>query len=140
MINGVWRGDVEATPALNAERMIDVGAFRDRVSADGSSAFPAEASRYHLHEAYRASRPDYTGKVTVPVLWDRRDRRIVNNESLDIAKMFNRTFDHLGGDHEVDLYPESSRDDIDALNVRIARSLAKGVYEVAGAEGQAGCR
>jgi glutathionyl-hydroquinone reductase len=89
-----------------------------------------------LHEAYRASRPDYTGKIIVPVLWDRQSRRIVNNESLDIAKMLNLAFDDLGGDREVDLYSATLRGDIDALNFRIARSLAKGVYDVAAADDQ----
>ena len=91
----------------------------------------------HLHEAYRASRPDYTGKVIVPVLWDRISRRIVNNESLEIAVMLNHAFDRIGGDEQVDLYPVALRPDIDALNARISRSLATAVYDVAAARDQA---
>jgi putative glutathione S-transferase len=91
----------------------------------------------HLHQAYRASRSDYTGKVIVPVLWDRKYRRIVNNESLDIAVMLNRAFDRLGGDQQVDLYPAALRPELDALNSRIGRSLATAVYEVAAARDQA---
>jgi putative glutathione S-transferase len=90
-----------------------------------------------LHEAYRVSQADYTGKVLVPVLWDRKVRRIVNNESLEIAEMLNQEFDAIGGDAQVDLYPAALRADIDALNSRIARSLATGVYAVAGARDQA---
>jgi putative glutathione S-transferase len=89
-----------------------------------------------LYEAYRASRSDYTGKVTVPVLWDQEAHRIVSNESLEIAEMLNGSFDEVGGDRDVDLYPLNLRREIDALNTRITRSLAKGVYSVAGAHNQ----
>lgn len=90
----------------------------------------------HLHEAYRLSRPAYTGKVTVPVLWDKRSRRIVNNESLEIAQMLNEAFDEIGGEKRIDLYPADLRPALDDLNRRIARSLAVGVYSVADARNQ----
>jgi putative glutathione S-transferase len=86
-----------------------------------------------LHEAYRASDPGYTGKVIVPVLWDQVTRRIVNNESLEIALMLNSAFDMVGGDSQVDLYPIDLRPEIDALNTLIGQQLAIGVYDVAGA-------
>jgi glutathionyl-hydroquinone reductase len=89
-----------------------------------------------LHEAYRASRASYTGKVTVPVLWDCAQHRIVNNESLDICVMLNEAREALGGDAGVDLYPADLRQSIDALNTRIARGLANAVYDVARAEDQ----
>lgn len=90
-----------------------------------------------LHEAYRATRSDYTGKVTVPVLWDQKQGRIVNNESLEIAVMLNHAFDGVGGDARVDLYPHALQPDIDALAMQTARGLATGVYAVAGARDQA---
>jgi Asp-tRNA(Asn)/Glu-tRNA(Gln) amidotransferase A subunit family amidase len=90
-----------------------------------------------LHEAYRASRANYTGKVIVPVLWDRTSRRIVSNESIEIAEMLNHAFDEMGGDEHVDLYPAALRSGIDALSSRITRSLATGVYAVAAARDQA---
>jgi putative glutathione S-transferase len=90
----------------------------------------------HLHHAYAASRPSYTGKVTVPVLWDSRTRQIVSNESLDILIMLNEAFDGVGGDARLDLYPQSLRGEIDVLNDRIARDLAGRVYAVAGATTQ----
>jgi glutathionyl-hydroquinone reductase len=89
-----------------------------------------------LHEAYSVSRPDYTGRVTVPVLWDRTSRQIVNNESLEIAQMLNGAFDSIGGKEDVDLYPLALRSRIDALNATIERSLAKEVYAIAGAHNQ----
>jgi glutathionyl-hydroquinone reductase len=89
-----------------------------------------------LHEAYRASSPNYTGKVTVPVLWDQRSRRIVSNESLEIARMLNDAFDGVGGDDRVDLCPADLASAIDGLNARITKSLAAGVYAVAAARDQ----
>jgi len=89
-----------------------------------------------LHEAYRASSAGYTGKVTVPVLWDRHSRRIVNNESLEIAQMLNSAFDHVGGNHGVDLNPAGLSPAINEMNERIGRSLAIGVYAIAAARDQ----
>jgi glutathionyl-hydroquinone reductase len=89
-----------------------------------------------LHEAYCASRSDYTGKVTVPVLWDRASQQIVNNESLEIAQMLNDSFDAPGHDNGVDLYPAFLQPKIDALNAAIERNLASAVYDVAAARDQ----
>src|SRR5947209_6472401 len=185
MINGIWQGDVDPTPELEAQSMIHTGSFRDWITADGSSDSVAERDRYHLyvshacpfshrvtvthalkrlegivgvsvahpiwdtpdgwilgdtplstpdrggngfirlHEAYRASQPDYTGKVIVPILWDKKSCRIVNNESLEIAQMLNEAFDEIGGDRQVDLYPHDLQSEIDTLNRRISRRLAK---------------
>lgn len=91
----------------------------------------------HLHQAYAASRAGYTGKVTVPVLWDSRTRQIVSNESLDIVVMFNDAFDAVGGDARLDLYPSALRGEIDELNDRIARDLARRVYAIGAAATQA---
>lgn len=91
---------------------------------------------HYLYEAYRASSPHYSGKVTVPVLWDQRSRRIVNNESLEIAAMLNHAFDDIGGDRDTDLCPAELTSAMDDLNDRITRSLAVGVYSVAAAKDQ----
>jgi glutathionyl-hydroquinone reductase len=101
-----------------------------------STADEGGAGFTHLHQAYAASRPHYTGKVTVPVLWDRRTRQIVSNESLDILMMFNEAFDG-GGVPTPDLYPTPLRREIDRLNARIARDLAGRVYAIGGARDQA---
>jgi putative glutathione S-transferase len=89
-----------------------------------------------LYEAYRAASPDYTGKVTVPVLWDQHSRRIVNNESLEIAQMLNDAFNAVGGDDRVDLCPADLKSAMEELNARITKSLAVGVYAVAAARDQ----
>jgi putative glutathione S-transferase len=81
----------------------------------------------YLHEIYTSADPHYTGRATVPVLWDKERRTIVNNESADILRMLNSGFGSLADD-TVDLYPEDLRVEIDALNDRIYPRLNNGVY------------
>jgi putative glutathione S-transferase len=85
----------------------------------------------HLHQAYAASAPRYTGKVTVPVLWDRVARCIVSNESAEILRLLNDAFPR-----RLDLYPAPLGPEIEALDGEIADGLAKGVYAVGGARDQ----
>ncbi|MSQ67278.1 MAG: glutathione S-transferase family protein [Gammaproteobacteria bacterium] len=87
---------------------------------------PLHAADY-LYEVYRAADPHYSGRVTVPVLWDRQTHRIVNNESADIIRMFNTAFDGVGATAG-DFYPVALRPHIDALNARIYDTLNNGVY------------
>lgn len=165
-------------------------AFRDVVTADGSSGFPAEPGRYHLHvslacpwasrtviarklkrlegvigmtvvdpirdergwrftdadpdptegfdflaQAYRATDPDFDGRITVPVLWDRETRRIVNNESADILRILGSELDEWG-DRSVDLRPKELADEIDAVNERVYDSVNDGVYRCGFASSQ----
>ena len=88
-----------------------------------------------LSEFYRRARPDYTGRVTVPVLWDRERNTIVNNESAEIIRMFNSAFDAVGA-AEGDYYPEGLRSEIDALNARIYKTVNNGVYRAGFATSQ----
>lgn len=81
----------------------------------------------YMHEVYTSADPHYTGRATVPVLWDKKTKTIVNNESADILRMLNSGFGALA-DNSVDLYPEALRDEIDALNDRIYPRLNNGVY------------
>jgi putative glutathione S-transferase len=166
--------------------------FRNRVTADGSSDFPAEAGRYDLYvslacpwahrtiifrklkrledaismsvvdplrsergwsftdqsgpdaannfrylsEAYIATDAEFADRVTVPVLWDRKTGRIVNNESSEIIRMFNSEFDAFG-DASIDFYPEELREEIDAINQWIYRDVNNGVYRAGFATTQA---
>jgi len=158
-------------------------AFREKVTADGSSGFKAEPGRYHLYvcyacpwasraiayrglkglegaismtavdperddrgwrfteeepdpvngfeylsEAYALTAPDFDERVTVPVLWDKKENRAVNNESAEIIRMLNSEFDEFAENPGVDLYPEELRDEIDTLNDRIYKSINNGVY------------
>ncbi|MSQ20846.1 MAG: glutathione S-transferase family protein [Betaproteobacteria bacterium] len=184
MVNGVWTDDDHRNKGgafVRAE-----SAFRDRVTADGSSGFKAEAGRYHLyvakscpwahrtmvfralkgldeaipisylgtpiqgkgweftnapgytpdplfgaafmHEIYAKAVPNYTGRVTVPVLWDRQSSKIVNNESPEIIRMLNTEFDAFAKRKVHDLYPTALRSDIDRWNDLIYRTINNGVY------------
>ena len=81
----------------------------------------------YLAEAYRASDPAYSGRVTVPVLWDKEKKHIVNNDDDQIMRMFNDEFAEYSGSN-VDLYPENLRAEIDALNDLIYPAINNGVY------------
>jgi len=88
-----------------------------------------------MHQRYTADTVDYTGRVTVPVLWDKQQNRIVNNESAEIIRMFNSAFDDLTG-NDLDFYPEPLRGEIDALNERIYPAVNNGVYRAGFATSQ----
>ncbi|TVQ48966.1 MAG: glutathione S-transferase family protein [Gammaproteobacteria bacterium] len=81
----------------------------------------------HLYELYQRARSDYTGRVTVPVLWDRERDTIVSNESADIIRMFNSAFDGLTG-NTIDFYPALLRREIDEINAFVYESINNGVY------------
>jgi glutathionyl-hydroquinone reductase len=198
LVDGQWRDEDpvnEVGKGGNFQRVDSV--FRDRITADGSSGFPAEAGRYHLyvaytcpwahrtqiylalkkltglisvavavpglreqgwtfednpafpdctpdrvngfrhlHEAYSASNQHYTGKVTVPTLWDKKTRRIVNNESSEIIRMLNSEFGALGA-NPTDFYPKHLRAEIDRINAQVYANVNNGVYRCGFARSQA---
>ncbi|UVJ42085.1 glutathione S-transferase family protein [Pseudomonas sp. LS1212] len=88
-----------------------------------------------LHQRYTRDDPHYSGRVTVPLLWDKQQQRIVNNESAEIIRMFNSAFDGLTGNH-LDFYPEPLRPVIDQLNERIYPAVNNGVYRAGFATSQ----
>ena len=197
LIDGQWR-DEELPQERGQEgdfRRAD-SRFRDRITADGSSGFKAEAGRYHLyvahgcpwahrtlifralknlegaisvayavpglkdegwmyeanaafpdctpdtvngfrylHQAYTATDPHYTGKVTVPTLWDKKTKRIVNNESPEIIRMLNSEFKGIAND--LDLYPSPLRAEIDRINDVVYANVNNGVYRCGFARTQA---
>ncbi|MFT7580480.1 MAG: putative glutathione S-transferase [Myxococcota bacterium] len=157
--------------------------FRDAVSSDGSTPYPAAAGRYHLyvslacpwahrtlvmralkgledavsvsgvgplmaergwvfsdgyvddlfgaeylHEIYTRAKPDCTGRVTVPILWDKETGAIVNNESSEIIRMLNSAFDAFT-DVKTDYYPAQLRETIDTVNARVYDTVNNGVYK-----------
>ena len=182
LVNGVWHDTWYETDKTGGAFVRTDAQFRDWVSADGGSRFPAEAGRYHLYvslacpwasravivrklkrledvvgmtvvsplmlergwvfaepdpvlgksallEVYTAARPEYSGRVTVPVLWDKRTATIVNNESSEIIRMLNRAFDRVGGDAAVDFCPPDLLAEIDAVNARVYDTVNNGVYK-----------
>ncbi len=92
--------------------------------------------RSHLHQVYTDAQADYTGRVTVPVLWDTRSHTIVNNESSEIIRMFNSAF-NAWGDASLDFYPADLRGEIDAVNETVYRKVNNGVYRAGFATSQA---
>ncbi|MEQ9002114.1 MAG: glutathione S-transferase family protein, partial [Pseudomonadales bacterium] len=89
-----------------------------------------------LYELYQRADPAFTGRVTVPVLWDKARQAIVNNESAEIVRMFNSAFDGVGA-VPGDYYPEPLRQQIDAINQRVYETLNNGVYRCGFATSQA---
>jgi putative glutathione S-transferase len=90
-----------------------------------------------MHQIYTRAAPHYSGRVTVPVLWDKERETIVSNESADIIRMFNSAFDGLEGvNNDRDFYPESLRGDIEAVNERVYHTVNNGVYKAGFATAQ----
>jgi glutathionyl-hydroquinone reductase len=179
--HGKWHDGWYDTGASGGEFVRTTSQFRNWVSADGSTGFPAESGRYHLyvslacpwahrtlvaralkgleaaisvsvvepvmtqgwafsqalpdhlhgfeflHQLYALADPGYTGRVLVPVLWDKETRTIVSNESSEIMRMFNAAFAAFAT-HEVDLYPLALREEIDRVNAFVYDSINNGVY------------
>ena len=190
LVNGVWQDSVYAN--RSGEFVRDESRFRDWVTADGSSGYPAAAQRYHLYvslacpwahrtlimralkgledtvsigvvdpymgsegwsfggrnggdsvngaaylrDVYLKAKPDYTGRVTVPVLWDRQTGTIVNNESADIVRMLNTAFNAYAKRELPDLYPVALRPQIERWNTTIYRTVNNGVYRAGFATAQ----
>ncbi len=97
--------------------------FSDRPGAIPDSVNGA----HHLFEVYLKAKPDMTGRVTVPVLWDKQTNSIVSNESTEIIRMFNASFDAFGR-ADVDFYPQALRAEIDEMNAFVYEAINNGVY------------
>ncbi|MDS1310582.1 glutathione S-transferase family protein [Marinobacter xiaoshiensis] len=90
-----------------------------------------------MHQVYTKAAPDYSGRVTVPALWDKHQNTIASNESAEIIRMFNSVFDGLEGvNADLDFYPEALRADIDTVNERIYNTVNNGVYKAGFATAQ----
>jgi glutathionyl-hydroquinone reductase len=118
------------------EEMISVNAVHPLMAGDGwtlADDFPGATGdsvngKQRLYEIYQAAKPDYSGRVTVPVLWDKEKRTIVSNESAEIIRMFNSAFDGIGA-KPGDYYPEEHRQCIDEVNERVYDKINNGVYK-----------
>jgi putative glutathione S-transferase len=88
-----------------------------------------------LAEVYLLADPKYTGRVSVPVFWDKKRRTIVNNESSEIVRMLNSAFDAFTNEH-ADYYPQELRGEVDAINERIYMTVNNGVYRAGFATAQ----
>ncbi len=110
---------VELDPAMSMDGWWfgDTGDYRD-----------PNLGATHLHQFYSASDDSFTGRVSIPILWDKQTGRIVNNDSGAIARMLNCEFDHLARHPEVNFFPEQLRAEIDSLNTFVGDRITDGVY------------
>jgi putative glutathione S-transferase len=106
--------------------------FRKGPGATGDPLFGAG----HLHEIYTRAKSDYTGRVTVPVLWDKLEGTIVNNESAEIIRMLNSAFNAMAARPELDFYPVDVRGEIDEINDAVFHNVNNGVYKAGFATSQ----
>ena len=97
--------------------------FDEYPKATGDTAL----GKKKLYEVYLEAKSDYSGRVTVPTLWDKKQNTIVNNESAEIIRMFNSAFNDLTANRD-DYYPQALRADIDAVNARVYKNINNGVY------------
>ena len=93
----------------------------------GSSGDPLYHSDF-MHQIYTRNKSDYTGRVTVPVLWDKQQECIVSNESAEIIRMLNSAFNNITGDQQ-DFCPEHLKPQIDEVNERVYHTINNGVYK-----------
>ncbi len=103
-------------------------------AGEGVVPDPVNNAEY-LYEVYLAADPDYSGRVTVPILWDKETGTIVSNESSEIIRMFNSAFDGIGA-RPGDYYPEALQAEIDDINARIYSNVNNGVYKAGFATSQ----
>ena len=106
--------------------------FSEDASGDGEACL----GKHALWEVYAESHPGFTGRVTVPLLYDKSSGQAVNNESSEIVRMLNSAFNSAGG-NDLDFYPVHLRDEIDAVNKRTYDGLNNGVYRAGFASSQA---
>lgn len=106
-----------------------------RFSGEMGSDLDTVNGAAHLHELYTQADPEYTGRATVPVLWDKKTRGIVNNESADILRILDRDFSALA-DSGVELRPEALEAEIDQVNEALYNDFNNGVYQAGFASSQ----
>ncbi len=124
------------------EHMISVSVVNAFMGDEGWTFEPGDGviaddvnGKSRMHEIYALAAPDYTGRVTVPVLWDKHQNTIVSNESADIIRMFNNAFDGVGA-KTGDFYPVDKQAEIDAINEKVYHQFNNGVYRAGFATSQ----
>ncbi len=119
------------------EKAISVSIAQPSPEAGGWIFEETEEGCETLRELYNLSEPGYSGRCTIPVLWDKQTKTIVNNESAEIIVMFNAEFNEFAQHPEVDLYPELFQAEIDRWNEKIYQTVNNGVYRCGFAQTQA---
>lgn len=124
--------DLIPVSVVDPEMMEDGWSFSGRFEGNEDPEHDVD----FLHQLYTIAKPDYSGRVTVPVLWDTRTDTIVNNESSEIIRMFNTAFNDMTGNH-ADFYPDDLRGEIEAINKPVYNNVNNGVYKTGFATDQA---
>lgn len=129
--------DIISVSVVSPRSDVDGWAFADVDNYPGATTDPINGAK-HMKDVYLKVAPEYTGRFTVPVLWDKKTSTIVNNESSEIIRMFNSEFNALIAPEraQLDLYPETLRPDIDALNAWVYDTVNNGVYKAGFARSQ----
>jgi putative glutathione S-transferase len=120
------------------EEFISVSVVEAKMMANGWEFGENGDPLYHLdyaYELYLKADPSYEGRVTVPILWDKKTQTIVNNESIEIIRLFNSAFNELTGNVD-DYFPVELRDEIETVNSRIYDTINNGVYKAGFATSQ----
>jgi putative glutathione S-transferase len=126
------------------EKHISVSVVHPDMVENGWEFRPdSEQHRDHLHgfrfmhQVYTKAAPEYSGRVTVPTLWDKQKETIASNESAEIIRMFNSAFDGLEGVRaDLDFYPDDLQGEIDEVNARVYDTVNNGVYKAGFATAQ----
>jgi glutathionyl-hydroquinone reductase len=114
------------------EDVISLSFVMPMMLADGWELYPASgpvAGARYMHDVYRAAQANYSGRCSVPVLWDRETDTIISNESADIVRILNTAFNAFASTDMPDLYPLDLRPRIDELNDLVYNSVNNGVYK-----------
>lgn len=127
--------DVISVSAVHPHMLANGWEFADCDAGEFACGDPLYGCDY-LYQVYLRAKPDYSGRVTVPVLWDKQRETIVSNESADVIRMLNSAFDALASS-DADYYPAQLREEIDKLNARIYKCVNNGVYRCGFATTQA---
>ncbi len=115
--------DIISVSVVEPEMLENGWEFGDDASEFSDHLFQQK----YMYQLYLKAAPDYQGRVTVPVLWDKKNKTIVNNESSEIIRIFNSAFNDLT-DNNDDFYPTELQTDIDSINERIYHTINNGVY------------
>jgi putative glutathione S-transferase len=125
----IYRQVKNLTPIIGLSLVAPLRTDNGWVFKTDDTRFADELYQLHaMHELYSKADPQYTGRVTVPVLWDKQQQTIVNNESSEIIRMFNSAFNQVTGDDQ-NFYPSSLAVEIDKLNELIYHNINNGVYK-----------
>ena len=118
--------------ALKGLEDVISASFVEPLMMDNGWQFPDEGDPFtgaqYAHQIYAKAAPDYSGRCSVPILWDKKSETIVSNESSEIIRMLNNTFNNLAINSISDLYPEDLRAEIDAVNEVVYNNINNGVY------------